>query len=280
MMLTMKFCRCAGPCDKLPCNKRCPLQLSCGHQCPGICGELCPQDYCQICSTKQDARVDLLEMKTYSEIDLDESPIVVLGCKHFFTSETLDGMIGMSEVYEQDTNGDHVAIRDTSTTLASSVPRCPDCKCPLRQFATQRYNRVINRAVIDEMSKRFLVNGQVKLRDLERDIVKLEQGLDDSRAKLVVSIDTATPRTQKFIEKQIKERQDNSRKLERMIDAFCRDVMEKHQPATKLQDAIVNAKRKRSLNDALSNLSLSNVRKAPRDCRITRGGDGAQLKVQ
>jgi hypothetical protein len=41
-------------------------------------------------------------MKSYSEIDLNETPIVVLGCSHFFTAESLDGHIGMAEVYVQD----------------------------------------------------------------------------------------------------------------------------------------------------------------------------------
>lgn len=48
-------------------------------------------------------------MKTYSEINVDETPIVVLGCGHFFTAETLDGMIGMSDVYEVDGNGDYTS---------------------------------------------------------------------------------------------------------------------------------------------------------------------------
>jgi hypothetical protein len=41
---------------------------------------------------KLDAEVDMLEFKKYSEIDLDESPVVALACGHFFTVETLDGM--------------------------------------------------------------------------------------------------------------------------------------------------------------------------------------------
>jgi hypothetical protein len=40
---------CAAPCTRLPCNKRCSKSLSCGHQCPGLCGEDCPpQNYCQV----------------------------------------------------------------------------------------------------------------------------------------------------------------------------------------------------------------------------------------
>lgn len=100
-------------------------------------------------------------MKTYGEIDLDETPVVVLGCCHFFTAETLDGMFHMSKVYELDGNEEITGLKDVSFEMASRVPRCPDCNCPIRQFATQRYNRIINRAVIDEMSKRFLVSGQM-----------------------------------------------------------------------------------------------------------------------
>jgi hypothetical protein len=41
-------------------------------------------------------------MKTYEEIDLDKTPIVILGCGHFFIAETLDGHIRMTEVYAGD----------------------------------------------------------------------------------------------------------------------------------------------------------------------------------
>jgi hypothetical protein len=36
-------------------------------------------------------QVDLLELKDYKDVDLDETPIVALACGHFFTIETLDG---------------------------------------------------------------------------------------------------------------------------------------------------------------------------------------------
>jgi hypothetical protein len=32
---------------RLPCDERCYKQLTCGHQCPGVCGEACPDaSYC------------------------------------------------------------------------------------------------------------------------------------------------------------------------------------------------------------------------------------------
>jgi hypothetical protein len=64
----------------------------------------------------------MLEMKEYSEIDLDESPIVVLSCGHFFTAETLDGITGIAEVYEQNALGEFVGLRDISTILARPMP--------------------------------------------------------------------------------------------------------------------------------------------------------------
>jgi hypothetical protein len=38
-------------------------------QCPSICGETCPEGYCQACAQYIAARVDLLELKDYGNID-------------------------------------------------------------------------------------------------------------------------------------------------------------------------------------------------------------------
>lgn len=277
--LTKHASRCAGPCDRLPCNKRCSLQLSCGHQCPGICGELCPREYCQICSTKQDQRVDLLELKSYKEIDLEDTPIIALACGHFFTAESLDGLVGMSEVYQQNIHGDFTTIKET-TSLASSVPQCPYCQCPLRQYATPRYNRVINRAVIDEMSKRFLVSGQVELLELERKILHLEKEFENSAPGLIQVVEGGTWEEVK-VSKLLEERDKKWRQLEKTVMRFCERFKDKHQPATKLHNAIVTSFRQQPLEDVLSGFSIAEgARKSPRDRRIAFAGTGAMLRVQ
>ncbi|KAL4804110.1 hypothetical protein BDV18DRAFT_166268 [Aspergillus unguis] len=158
---------CAAPCDRLPCDERCPKLLECGHQCPSLCGEDCPNNVCQGCGNNMDARVDFLEWQTFSEINLDECPIIMLACGHFFTRESVDGLIGLPEVYTSDQEGRFNGLRDISYSLASTIPSCPDCKQPIRQFATKRYNRVINRAVMDETYRRFLVKGRTELEGLE-----------------------------------------------------------------------------------------------------------------
>lgn len=280
---------CAAPCSRLPCDQRCSRSLACAHQCPGICGEECPEAYCQICSDRKDARVDLLEMKTYGEIDLDETPIVVLGCGHFFTAETLDGHVGMTEVYLHDGSSEFTAVRDVSSTLAPSIPRCPDCQCPVRQHCAKRFNRVINRAVIDEMSKRFLVKGQADLREVERQVVELELDFDSSREDGVQAFRQATAHhtgqlTLAFaadVTQRLKERHIKGTKLQNVIRSFLNKVADKHQPAQKLHDATVNAMRRRTVDEMMTDLNVADsVPPLARDRRINLGGRVAQLQAE
>lgn len=280
---------CAAPCSRLPCNQRCSKKLYCGHQCPGICGEECPEGHCQTCSDRKDARVDLLEMKTYGEIDLDETPVIVLGCGHFFTAETLDGHVGMAEVYVQDGYGEFTGVRDASATLARTIPRCPDCQCPIRQHCAKRFNRVINRAVIDEMSKRFLVQGQVDLRDVERQVVEVEHELHNSGGDIIKSLGQAAAHysgqiTSAFaadVTKQLKERHAKATELEKAIQSFLVKVADKNQPAQKLRDATVNAMRRRSIDEMMTEMTMGDsIPPIARDRQITFGGRGAQLRAE
>jgi hypothetical protein len=233
-------------------------------------------------------------MKSYKEIDIDETPIVVLGCGHFFTAESLDGLMGMSEVYEVDRYGEFTGLKNMSAVLAGAIPCCPDCKCPVRQFATQRYNRVINRAVIDEMSKRFLTTGRHELRELERQIFELEQDLDTTREDIMFPIRQAqkhltsslTLAKSLEITRTLKERHAKSSKVEGAIKAFCNNVADKHQPAQKLHEATVYAARKATETTTTLDILIPNLTVAdaapdlPRDRQITMGGQMIQIKAE
>jgi hypothetical protein len=228
-------------------------------------------------------------MKTYREIDVNETPIVVLGCGHFFTAETLDGHMGMTEVYTVDEYGGFTGLQDVSAVLARSIPRCPDCQCPVRQYATQRYNRVINRAVLDEMSKRFLVSGRADLQELEQQIVELEQSFEAGRSEIIRSNRqakahfTANLTAAKTLEitRLLKERHEKSRKLERAIQIFRDKVADKHQPAQKLHEAIVNAARKAAIDQLMSDLTFVDAVPAlARDRQIILGGRMVQIRTE
>ncbi|KAF4343606.1 NFX1-type zinc finger-containing protein [Fusarium beomiforme] len=106
---------------------------------------------------------------------------MVLGCGHFFTGETLDGLVGLDEVYSRNKDGAFDGLKDTYGSLSRKVPFCPDCKRPIRQFATKRYNRLINRAVMDEICKRFIINGREALSALEAQLRSEETHLSETR---------------------------------------------------------------------------------------------------
>ncbi|KAL2814041.1 hypothetical protein BJX63DRAFT_393349 [Aspergillus granulosus] len=259
---------CAAPCNRLPCSKRCTKTLHCGHQCPSLCGERCPESYCQVCSNKGDARVDMLEFKSYSEIDLDESPIIVLSCRHFFTAETLDGHIGMQDAYKMDKTGEYTALA-RSTSLSQFVPRCPDCQSPIQQYATQRYNRVINQAVLDETSKRFIISGNQSLAQFDNDIQELEAGYQRIRAN-------TTAQNKKELEK-IEHR---SIALAKKIELFIAEVADKEQPIRKLHDATVKAMREAHVDSRMAELSIENhITNLSPDQRIVTGGSVKLFKL-
>jgi hypothetical protein len=244
-------------------------------------------DYCHVCSGKQEDRVDLLEMKTFGEIDIDSTPIIVLGCGHFFTAETLDGHVGIGEVFTADMLGDYTGLRDMSAMIAPSEPRCPDCQCPVRQYATRRYNRLINKAVIDEMSKRFILNGKAELHQLELKVDDLEQRLRNSELEIESTIRPPSATSSRIsillrgtdITDKMRTEQARSTTVEKAIISFCGKIADMHQPAQKLHDATVLANKAGCVEDLMAGLSLNRtITAVPRERQITLGGRTLQLK--
>ncbi|KAJ4367471.1 hypothetical protein N0V83_007054 [Neocucurbitaria cava] len=257
--------------------------------CPSICAEDCPVDYCQECGMQQDNVPDLIMGTQYSDINLDETPIVVLGCGHFFTVETLDGVVGLSEVYQTDAkSGLFVALTENSQ-LVTALPQCPTCRCPIRQFATQRYNRLINRAVIDQMSKRFIVSGQQELQMLENKLRALESKFENTRKVLLAS--TIIPSEAKAAElcgkdfnKKITNRYKYAIDVTNDIKSLQHRMAAQHQPVQKLRQAIVHAiTRNPSLDEALAALKIErSATSAKRECdvRITLGARLLEIKAR
>jgi hypothetical protein len=286
---------CSAPCNRLPCDERCTKLLPCRHQCPGLCGEDCPVDLCQACGMKADECPDLVMMEPYSNIDLNETPIVALGCegKHFFTAQTLDGMIGMKEVYEIDPRtGEFVGLKD-NPQLAAAVPQCPTCRKPISQYVTQRYNRLINRAVIDEMSKRFVVDGQRGITELEAVLENLELGLKISQGTLIPEEDDSIDevgvqlRLTYVVAQTINERYQDADEIEKNVRSFERRTRNSHKLAHKLHEATVYAlERDSKICKSLARMGLDDrVPSAPsgrtdRDQRIPLGAQLLYLNLK
>lgn len=149
---------CAAPCDWVPCSKRCTLILSCGHQCPSLCGEACPDSrYCQTCGSDDvlSTTVDFLEMKEYKDIDINEAPCIFPDCGHFLTMESMDGQMSMHEHYELDENGIPTGIASATKPFSmDEVKVCSRCRGSLRNIC--RYGRIVRRAMLDEATKKFI----------------------------------------------------------------------------------------------------------------------------
>ncbi|KAL2813322.1 hypothetical protein BDW59DRAFT_167563 [Aspergillus cavernicola] len=168
-------------------------------------------------------------------------------------TQTPDGHVGMSEAYEADAGGELVALRQSST-LSQFVPRCPDCQCPIQQYATQRYNRGINKAVLDGTSRRFILNGNTRLRALTFTIEALEKNYH--AANQSAAQQTENGLVQGYLDRGYTE----CESLAGEITRFIAEVSDAEQPATP------------SLADVMPGLSP--------DQRVVRGSQAVMLKLQ
>jgi hypothetical protein len=243
---------------------------------------------------KSEQSPDIILSTLYRDIDINESPIVVLGCGHFWTIETLDGHVGLKDLYKMDPRtGGFISLID-NRELQAVVPRCPGgCGVPIRQHATQRYNRLINRAVIAEQSRKFIATGMQEMQELEAKIDELCDDLDSSRKKLTASLDAKsqprgmiqhlTDHTVENLEKTIRDRCAESTNLVNAIKAFQKRSSAQHQPGNKLHDAITHsACQTASMDIVMANLSLDAPTASSKphlDLRISLGGRLLELKV-
>ncbi len=240
---------------------------------------------------RSDEQPDMIMMSRYADVDLNEAPIVILACGHFFTTETLDGLVGLTDVYSLDAKTGLFTGLIDNAELSASIPQCPNCREPIKQYVTQRYNRLINRAVIDEMSKRFIVNGQQDLHQLECQLVDVRKYLEQSR-KAVVPASPIEIRgevandefTMQSINNTIKNRAEDTIKLLNAVKAFRRRIDLRHQPSYKLHQATLHSvSRSDSLGAELARLTIDSSEKSAkrdRDQRITLGGSLLEIKVR
>ena len=119
--------------------------MSCGHQCPSVFDEVCPQsEYCQICcgAEKSSHIVDLIEFSNYADANIDNDPIVVLPCGHHYNITTLDGVFGMAQAYSMNSNGDYVDVKPLLRSDDVKPKCCPDCRVVVHSVG--RYGRLLN----------------------------------------------------------------------------------------------------------------------------------------
>lgn len=158
---------CAAPCNWVPCSRRCTKTLDCGHQCPSLCGEACPDSmYCQICGTEDilHTMVDL-DMKDYRDVDLDEDPCVFPRCGHFQTKTSMDQQMGIQDFYNSEEDSSLSSIKTVQSPFSIQTALCcSQCQGSLRDIS--RYGRIIRRPMLDESLKALVVSSNGKFSEL------------------------------------------------------------------------------------------------------------------
>jgi hypothetical protein len=157
---------CGNPCTRLPCDRPCSKQMRCGHPCPSICGELCPDpDYaCKHCA-KPDFRDRPVCVLNYdltiasNDWDSETDPIIQLPCKHIITVDTLDGIFKMEELfYERNPRtAAWISLKPITAQQLNDAklsPHCPFCKARIREVF--RYYRALN-MLAESYNKRRLI---------------------------------------------------------------------------------------------------------------------------
>ena len=177
---------CGAPCDRLPCNERCSQLLDCGHQCPSVCGEICPpKEFCQECCSSElrETVVDCIGFDPYGSVDVTDDPILVLPCKHIYTVQTLDGAFEINSVYIRDADTGNFIGCIPNGSMASQRPQCPQCRSPVSLI--QRYNRVVKRSVLDLLLRNFISRSQLRYLELATLFEKYKSELDGSRDECI-----------------------------------------------------------------------------------------------
>ena len=271
---------CAVPCDLLPCSERCAKMLACGHRCPSICGEVCPGvTYCQICAhpTIKGMVVDFILSSTFEEIDLDENPCIMPSCGHILTLESMDGHMSMSDFYTTNGEGSIVDLKNSAEPFSvSGMKSCPTCRGPLRSL--NRYSRIVRRALIDEVTKKFIVWANMQFIPLVTKMQAIEAELRETAGGSQKASDKVSPETPLSGPLQLKGSRDHqisqigtlTRKenryktiigLRREIKKFLQQVNEKEQPFGRIYDLVQDARRHRGINiDLHSKVDILQVR--------------------
>lgn len=170
---------CAVPCNWIPCSERCSLLLKCGHRCPSLCGETCPNEkYCQICGNEEvrGTIVDYIMGELYSDVNLDEDPCIFPACGHFLTRSNMDSVFDLANHYTLTSNGNISSIGESTEHFSSKdLKACPKCRGTLCDI--RRYARIVKRAILDESTKRFTTWAHAEHASKAEGLAKAERDL-------------------------------------------------------------------------------------------------------
>ncbi|KAI0881097.1 uncharacterized protein GGS22DRAFT_75682 [Annulohypoxylon maeteangense] len=252
---------CAAPCDWVPCSKRCEKTLGCGHQCPSICGEACPDEkFCQTCCSQdiKKIRTDFIMFTEYQEVDLNEDPCLFLDCGHIVTKTNMDSIMDMNAHYKMSAEENPTAIRNASNPFEiDEVKTCPDCRGSLRNIA--RYGRIVRRAMLDEATKKFVAWSQMEYARLATSLLDVRERISETpvspegprqttQSDKIVKLTIGRAKQIQLIQDWLGgNRYEEAIKLWRRLNGFIGNVRREEQPLQKVNDFVQYAIQERRL---------------------------------
>ena len=106
----------------------------------------------------------MIMFTTYRDHNVDEDPIAVLPCGHFYSISTLDGHVGMQSAYikSRDQFIDTEPLFGGRNTISTKPPCCPDCRKIIH--SVKRYGRILNFAELHVMERKHTTYSESKLK--------------------------------------------------------------------------------------------------------------------
>ncbi|CAE7140129.1 unnamed protein product, partial [Rhizoctonia solani] len=179
-------------CTRLPCDKKCPKTLSCGHPCPSVCGEPCERQTCTSCSEEDtlDFVVDLLGKIHLRDLEEDatlDSMTITLPCRHVFTVAALDDIAHMTHFYERNHLGEWTKAIMPDASVERNRPTCPRCGGGIDSL---RYGRILKNSNHNILQHNIAYSFSSQLYNAEELLSKARGGLDQAVAEAVRSLGT------------------------------------------------------------------------------------------
>lgn len=115
----------------------------------------------------------------YKDHDIDEDPIIVLPCEHFFATSTLDGCLDLTSVYETSTLGNYVGLKTLRGSAVSEKPRqCSECRSIIH--SVRRYGRYLRLVELRSLERKHLMMVNHTVASISK---KVENEVDQSTLK-------------------------------------------------------------------------------------------------
>jgi hypothetical protein len=191
-------------------------------------------------------------LSSYAEVDLSENPCIFLSCGDFFTVESLDGVMAMSEYYElDDVTGMPTALSGKSKAFSyQEIKACPDCRSSLR--LVPRYGRITRRALLDESTKKFITWSNREYSHFAEAMQETQDRLMKTRTAFMLpacSVNLGHGSHVQVLRRSlgIGHRYHNLSALRGRIDVFLQKTAEEAQPLRRVHD-LVEALRRRVLS--------------------------------